>query len=757
MLWPPSPIRRYGTICLALLASAAGAAFGQNGPPSTASGGQGELAFQGNYMGGAAQPFLNITGATGHFQEFLPGVGFLSCDLEGYGSQNRFAAGENFLELRGAPWMGFYWTLTAGDFRTPATLVEFPFNNIFNPDIEGRGFKIQAAHGDTQYTFFRGEQTLTAGTRVAYRLVTPQTVMSASITRRVTAHLQTGARVMQFSTSPQAILDNPYLFPPGRTLALVRTLAWQSLYTPAQGLKIYMEVSRPLAGTGPTITSMLGGVAWEHRAFSFKADYMREGLLYLPLAGYFTGDRQGPFGEARWRLRKTLEFYGSASQYRNNLERDPSLPLLTSLSTSAGASALLPGNLSASLALSTVRFNEFGGGQDPVTSNNRQINATLSRAISRHTLHADWRDIRLDTAASPQRQRSWEAGDSFQTKHFSVGGSAQYQQVTGTERRNTVFFHGQAQASIWRLTAYGNVEVGNDLANQTLFSTSAYRTSVVGVAVRVARGWNLQAEMYRNLLNFTLNPASIFLLENGGALAGASPAAVSLAASQQWSFYFRLSKQIRWGAGLPAEKLDRFIVNAAPLAGTVEGMVRIKALAGGAGAPGIAVSLDGGRTAVSGTDGRYIFESVPEGAHDVAVSLAQLPADFDPGGTTQTRVMVQPRRTARADFEVFPLMAVAGKIGGPEGAPLSGIVIRMAPGNRYTTTGDDGSFRFYNVREGDCVLAIDPKTLPEGGALTSSGTVSVPIRVGTVPPSMEFHFTVHSTQKPIRKVLEIKH
>jgi hypothetical protein len=230
-----------------------------------------------------------------------------------------------------------------------------------------------------------------------------------------------------------------------------------------------------------------------------------------------------------------------------------------------------------------------------------------------------------------------------------------------------------------------------------------------------------------------------------------------LAASQQWSFYFRLSKQIRWGAGLPAEKLDRFIVNAAPLAGTVEGMVRIKALAGGAGAPGIAVSLDGGRTAVSGTDGRYIFESVPEGAHDVAVSLAQLPADFDPGGTTQTRVMVQPRRTARADFEVFPLMAVAGKIGGPEGAPLSGIVIRMAPGNRYTTTGDDGSFRFYNVREGDCVLAIDPKTLPEGGALTSSGTVSVPIRVGTVPPSMEFHFTVHSTQKPIRKVLEIKH
>lgn len=707
-------------------------------------------------MGGSAQPFLNITGAVVHVQEFLPGVGFLSCDLEGYGSQNRFAAGESFLELRGAPWVGHYWTLTGGDFRMPATLVEFPFNNIFNPDIEARGFRLQAAHGDTQYAFFLGEQTLTAGTRVAYRLVTPQTVMGASLTRKVAAHLQTGARWMQFSTSPQAILDNPYLFPPGRTLALVRTLAWQSLYTPVQRLKIYTEVSRPLGGTEPAITSLLAGVAWEDPVFSFKADYTRQGLLYFPLAGYFAGDRQGPFAEARWRPRKTLEFYGSASKYRNNLESDPSLPLLTSSSTAAGASASLPGNLSASLTLSTVRFAEVGGGQDPVTSNNQQINATLSRAIRRNTVHATWRDIRLDTAANPQRQRSWEAGDTYQTKHFSVGGSAQYQQVTGTQRRNSLFFRGLAQASIWRLTAYGNVEVGNDLANQTLFSTSAYRTSVVGVAVRVARGWNLQTEMYRNLLNFTINPANIFLLENGGALAGVSPAVASLAANRQWSFYFRLSKQVRWGAGLPAEKPDQFVVRAAWLAGTVEGMVRIKALAGAAGAPGIPVSLDGGRTAVSGADGRYIFENVPEGAHDVALALAELPADFDPSGTPKTRVMVQPRRTARADFEVLPLVEVAGKVSGPEGASLDGVVIRMAPGNRYTTTGQDGSFRFYNVREGECILAIDPQTLPEGGVLTSSGTVSVAVRVGTVLPSIDFHFTVHSTQKPIRKVLEIK-
>jgi hypothetical protein len=757
LLWPPSPILRYGTISAVLLASAAGTAFGQGTPPSAASGGQGEVALQGNYLGGASQPFLDMTGAVVHLQEFLPGLGFLSCDLEGYGSQNRFAAGENFLELRGAPWMGLYWTLTGGDFYTPATLVEFPFNNIFNPDIEGRGFKVQAAHGGTQYTFFLGDQTLTAGTRVSYRLVTPQTVTGASVTRKVTAHLQSGVRAMQFSTSPQAILDNPYLFPPGRTLALVRTLAWQSLYTPVERLKVYTEISRPLTEAQSTVTSMLGGFAWEDAAFSFKADYTRQGLLYFPLAGYFAGDRQGPFAEARWRPRQTLEFYGSASQYRNNLERDPSLPSLYSFSTSAGASALLPGKVSASLALSTVRFTEVGGGQDSLTSNNQQINASLSRAIRRHTLHADWRDILLNTAVSPQRQRSWEGGDSFQTKHFSVGGSLQYQQVTGSERRDTIFFHGLAQAGIWRLTAYGNVEVGNDLANQTLFSTSAYRTSVVGLAVRLTRGWNLQAEMYRNLLNFTLNPESIFVLENGGALAGTSPAAVSVAATGQWSYYFRLSKQIRWGAGLPTEKPDQFMVRAAPLSGTIEGMVRIGALSGSAGAAGIPVRLDDGRRAITGLDGRYVFDGVPEGAHDVALSLAELPADFDPAATAATHLMVQPRHVARADFEVLPLVAIAGRVVGPERSPLAGVVIRMAPGNRYTTTAEDGSFHFFNVPEGDCVMAIDPKTLPEGGVLTSPGTISAAIRVGTVPPPIEFHFTIQSTQKPIRKVLEIKH
>jgi hypothetical protein len=706
-------------------------------------------------MGGSAQPLLNITGTTFRFQDLVPGLGFLSGNFEGYGAQGRFEAGENSLELRGAPWMGQYWTVTGGDFRTPAALVAFPFNNIFIPEIEARGVKVQAAHGDTQYTFFVGEQTLTAGMRVSYRYVTPQTTMGLSAVRKIAPHLRIGARAMQFSTSPQAMVDNPFLFPAGRTEPLVRTLALQALYTPVKRLKIYAEGSRPAAGTEPTVTSTLAGLAWEDTAFSFKTDYTRQGVLYFPLAGYFVGDRQGPFGEARWRPWKRLEFYGSASQYRNNLERDLTLPFLTSVGTSAGASGWLPGNLAASVTLSTVRFSQQGGGQDAVASNNRQIDAIVSKPVRRHTLHVEWRDILLDTSASPQVQRSWEAGDGYQTKHFSLGGALRYQQILGTGQKDSIFFRGLAQANLGRFSAYGNVEVGNDLQNQTLFSTSAYRTSVVGLAYRIVRGWNFQTELFRNSLNLALNPENIFLLQNGPALGGISPLGATLSATREWSLYFRLSKQLRWGAGLPTENADRLTTQAAALVGTVEGTVLVKALGGARNAAGVSVRLDGWRTAVTDADGRYVFDSVPEGAHEVALALAELPADFDPGEAQKSSVVVQPRRAARADFAVLPLMAFEGKVRGPEGAALDGIVIRMLPGTRYTTTGMDGSFKFYNVREGDFTVTIDAGTLPEGGRLTSPAGVSVAVRDGTPPPPIEFGFTVHFTEKPIRKVLEI--
>ncbi len=753
MLWPRFRTHKFGVLVACALA---GAAHAQTVvPPDGVPGGQGDVAIQGYYMGGDQQTLLNTTGTSFRFTQYLPNIGLFSGSLEGYTSQNRFQTGENFLELKGLPWAGHYWTFTGGDFRAPSSLVEFPFTNIFTPEIDARGVEVQAMHGATQYTFFAGEETLSAGPRVAYRILVPQTVMGVSAVRRVAPHLLVAARWMQFSTSAQSIADNPYLFPAGRTVGLARTVSAQALYTPLENLKVYAEASAPQVTGDHRLTSTLTGVSWEDSIFTVKGNYVSQGIYYYPLAGYFAGDRRGPYGELRFRPRKRLELFASASQYRNNLERDPELPLLVSNNASVGLSALLPGQVSLAGQLSTLRYTSEEAGEAAVPSNNRQINATLSRGFGRQTVQLEWREIQLDVPTMLERQRSTEIGDTFQFGHFSVGGAGRYQQITGYETLNSLFFRGMAQANAGPLSVYANVEIGNDLANQTVFSTEAYRTSVVGVTLRLPGRWNLQTEVFRNQLNLALNEQNVFLLQTGDVLAGISPAAASLAGFSQWSLFFRLSKQIHWGGGLPAASPAAIRSGGlVRLTGSVEGMIRLKAMPGTRGVGSIPVSIDGSRTVLSAPDGHYFFENVPEGVHEVGLALEQLPADYDPGAAQHSQIAVEPRRAARADFEVLPLTMLAGRVRGPEHAALEDIIVRLSPGNRYTSTHKDGSFAFYNVREGDYELKLDPMTLPEGARLQSAESVRAEARIGGAATPAEFVFTVKTLQKPIRKVLD---
>ena len=767
MLWPHRASHNGGgraTRSLLLLWTLPFAAAGQTPapPPATPTAienGQGEVAVQGFYLGGNQQELLSTTGTAFRFQQFFPTVGFLSGSLEAYGSQNRFHTGENFLELRGAPWAGYYWTITAGDFHAAPTVVEFPFNNIYTPDIQARGVKVQAVHGATQFTFFVGEESLMAGARVSYRLASPQKVMGLSAVHRIAPHLLVGARLMQFSASRQAIVENPYLFPAGRTADMVRTMALQALYTPVKRLKIYAEASRPDTPSERNLTSFFAGLTWEDALFTLKANYAHEGLFYFPLAGYSAGDRRGPYGELRFRPLKGLELFASANQYRNNLEHDSTLPSLVSNGTSAGASALLPGKVSLSGQVSTVRFSGQTPGEADTISNNRQISGVLSRSFGRQTVQYNWREIRMDTGSGPQRQRSNEVGDMFQFRRFSLGGSVRYQQVTGTETLDSLFYRVIGQVNVGRVNIYGNLELGNDLANRTVFSTDAYKTSVVGASLRLPGKWNLQTELFRNQLNLTLNPQNIFLLANGEALDGVSPAAATMSSTNQWSLYFRLSKQLHWGGGLPQETVAHPVAGGVvSLKGSIGGVVRLKTMGGPLDGPAasVPVILDQGRTTVTGPDGRYLFENVAEGAHEVGLAVAELPADFDPGDLQKSSVVVQPRRVARADFDVLPLMTITGRLTGPENTEMRDIIIRLLPGQRYTSLGKDGTFTFYNVHEGDYSVALDSQTLPDGGELQSPAQVAVAVRIGSPPPAVNFSFAVRNTQKPIRKVLDRK-
>ncbi|MBZ5583108.1 MAG: hypothetical protein LAQ30_13075 [Acidobacteriia bacterium] len=63
--------------------------------------GEADIAAQGYYLGGSSDSLQSTSGMALRFRTFLTGLGILSGSVEGYGSQNRFETGENYLQLCG--------------------------------------------------------------------------------------------------------------------------------------------------------------------------------------------------------------------------------------------------------------------------------------------------------------------------------------------------------------------------------------------------------------------------------------------------------------------------------------------------------------------------------------------------------------------------------------------------------------------------------------------------------------------------------
>ena len=73
------------------------------------------------------------------------------------------------------------------------------------------------------------------------------------------------------------------------------------------------------------------------------------------------------------------------------------------------------------------------------------------------------------------------------------------------------------------------------------------------------------------------------------------------------------------------------------------------------------MSLDQSRTVITNAEGRFHFPDVPEGSHNVALALRELPAEFDPGPIKESTVAVYPNKLARSDLDVIRLAFIPGQ------------------------------------------------------------------------------------------------
>ncbi|WP_263366719.1 MSCRAMM family protein [Edaphobacter bradus] len=722
------------------------------------SAGQAEVAIQGYYLTGSGQPLTETSGIAENSTQFIKGLGLITTNVEGYGGDG-FRAGSLFMGLQGAPIWGWHWDFLGGDFHFSSYLVENPFSNVYTPEIAGRGVQIAMRRTDRTYQFFAGEDTVLEGPRIPFRFILPQRVIGASMQQKVGTRLAFGVRFLNLETNPSALIKDPTYFSPGHSFQSSNSVTVQSTYRFSEHLKFYGEAGYGRASSftpslvGQQPFSLLIGPSWETSKFSIRANYVRQSTSYMPLLGYFAGDRKGPYVEGHYRPLGRVELYGSASAYANNLENNPHVPSFTSSGYTAGASFTLPWKFSAGASLTSLRLTELDPSQPiALPSNNLQISLTVSRPLRRHNLRFSLIDMKLNTNSLPQSQRFEEIEDTFTWKHLVLGGATRLQSSqSSTQNLNTLFFRGSIQANIKKISVYGYVEKGNDLVNQSVFSTNSVSSTVVGLSAPLFNGWSLHFEAFKNQLLTSLNPANIFLFGNSD-----QGLNTQLADFNQRSIYFRISKRYSWGKALDqGSTMQQYAAAQAPLVGSIQGFVMEAALAGARPAPNVTIILDHNRTAVSDTTGRYAFADVPEGLHQVELNMEELPADYAPGPADVAHVSVVPRTIARTDFDVLRLANLTGKIVAPKDVQIGNVVLRLVGTKLYTTPYGDGTFSFYNLGEGRYEVEIDVQTLPEGYILASPARMAV-VASSTGPAStIGFELKIKpQAQKPVREILK---
>ncbi len=716
--------------------------------------GQADVAIQGYYLGGAGDGNLTSTGAYANFRYFFDKAGLLESRIETYQGQSKLNSGENYLRLSGVPWKGFRWTLSGGDTRLRLRPDNFVSASLYIPEVLLRGARVDANAGHWSVSAFAGALMVMQGPRMPYFRRTPQNLGGASFAWKPRESLQVQSSLLITGSDARKFLGQPYFLQPGRYYSSSQQWISNVTWTPRTGITLFGE-SGVSASQGFNSTRSLAPVpnfsaaaSFEKTRWQLHASFVSQPASFLPLAGYFAGDRRGPYAEFHYQIARRLGVFTSASSMRNNIEDRPDRATMRSSMASGGLTAELPFRLSLMGNVSSIYLNSLQPGEPEwKRSSSRMSTLMLSRGFHKYSIRSSLRDIDSRNASGPSRTRSIDADGNVFLGPLTLGGGARLDQTLSGNHRSSLFFRGSLQYNSRRFSAYAFGDFGHDLLSQTLFVTSQLRTTVLGLTTRLTRDWSVSAEMLRNTLTTQLNDQNIFLLSNSG-----TPISVFTSEMNRWTLFFRVTRSFHWGAPLPGQFTRGANGNYYPVMGAVEGFVTEASPDGPQPAASVPVTLDSFRTEVTDQNGRYRFADVAQGAHQVALSQRTLPAEFDPASAASVDLQVAPRRTIRADFTVARLLAITGKLNAPGGLDLTQVVIRLAGSKRYTTPDETGNFAFYNLPAGHYQLQLDPDTIPEGLSLATEAIIPVTLKNGEPTPDILLGLERNTTPKPVRRI-----
>jgi hypothetical protein len=465
------------------------------------------------FEGGSGEMTSHPDSAAGvavHFEDSSPTFGRLILNAENLAEGGAYRSGEDFVKLQGAKWAGMSWGLAAGDFRVSSNLLDPLFGNFFFPEIAARGIYVEGGNGDGKYSIYAGTETLPLVPVNFFRARAPQSVLGVSEQRTFRKKLRAGARLLRLGSSAQEIDASPFAFllPADRRFRAVTSAMFQSTYTITGHLRLYGETSvafaeriapeQPPAIPEPRLEplSFSTGIAWESPRLMLKANYVYQGLSYLPLAGYFLGDRRGPYAEFRYKASKRLEVLGNTSHYINNPERDTARPLIENDATTIGATVNMPAKLTAGLQMITVGTSFAFGGSPPNYTGNRIVAASLVRPLKQHSVKLVLRQVSWLASSNRPLTEVWpEVEDTFTTKRITAAAAVRLQRRAVWLPEAPVF-RGAIDVRLARITAHADMDSAN-LQASSVVSSNAIQSMTLRATARLGKGWNFEIQSSR--------------------------------------------------------------------------------------------------------------------------------------------------------------------------------------------------------------------------------------------------------------------
>jgi carboxypeptidase family protein len=142
----------------------------------------------------------------------------------------------------------------------------------------------------------------------------------------------------------------------------------------------------------------------------------------------------------------------------------------------------------------------------------------------------------------------------------------------------------------------------------------------------------------------------------------------------------------------------------------------------------VPVSLDGRRVARTDAHGQFFIGALQPGVYQIELERDNLPIELVPR-LARLNAQVGGAAVTRVDFIVRPEFGAAGRVVGPDGAPIAGLALELLDGARVvverTVTDAFGLYRMDGLPVGSYLLRVAPGARGVSGEPASSRIVNI--------------------------------